>query len=643
MSNVRLSTSQYFLIVVALTIFASNVVLLNCVTDDAYISYRYLDNWLAGNGLVFNVGERVEGYTNPLWIILIAPWVAFGVSPETVSLALSLLIAILLFVGVYVLSKQLTDHRGAGLSTILLVASFPPLAHYVTAGLETILFAALVTFAFARLAIVKKPDHIVAIFLGSAVLTRPEGMMVGVVLYGIYGLLTKSAYSDRKIWFSALIFILFPVLLTCWRLWYYGDPLPNTYYAKASGTGLWLIGNGVDYLLRYLVGQFGWLLLAFAALVFFPPLLRKFQDEKLIITLGVVLLLHVLYVIKVGGDYLPMSRFILHMLPLFAVLSSLGLWIVCRSHTGYILLLTLAIVITQNIAFYRSADHRVVDEIRILNAEWKSLAEWLKSTYPGDTVLAVNAAGAVPYLTGFKTIDMLGLNDKHIARSNVTFKVASGPVPGHFKYDGKYVCSLQPDVVIMSSGRSLTASSAEEAVMVASLNSFESDRDFLRSCGDRYRPNVTQLANGRFRVVFIKRLDFSKDATASVKLSAGEIAFARGIELLGQARLSEARESFMESTRANPDNPDAYTNIGYTYFDEGNFTEAISVFEYTVSRYPSHTPALYGLAIATENSGDIGRAAQLWHQYLNTAADPKWKTRAAERLRLLGYDKKGDS
>jgi len=638
MSNARLSISQYILIAVALTIFAINVVLLNCVTDDAYISYRYLDNWLAGDGLVFNVGERVEGYTNLLWIVLIAPWVASGVSPEIVSLALSFLIALLLFVGIYKLSTELTNNRDAGLSAILFVASFPPFAHYVTAGLETILFAALIIFAFARLAAVKKPDHIVAMFLGFAVLTRPEGMLVAVVLYGIYGLLTKSAYSDRKIWYSALIFVLFPLLLTCWRLWYYGDPLPNTYYAKASGTGLWLIGNGIDYFLRYLVGQFGWLLLVFAALVFFPPFFNKFQDEKLIKTLGVVLLLYVLYVIKVGGDYLPMSRFILHMLPLFAVLSSLGLWIACRSHKGYILLLTLAIVITQNTAFYRSADHRVVDEIRILNTEWKSLAEWLKLKYPDDTVLAVNAAGAVPYLTRFKTIDMLGLNDKHIARSNVTFKVASGPVPGHFKYDGKYVCSLQPDVVVMSSGRSFTASSAEEAVMVASLNSFESDRDFLRSCGDRYKPNVTQLANGRFRVVFTKNFDYSKEATTPNNMSEGEIAFNRGIELLGRALLSEARESFLASIRANPDNPDAYTNIGYTYFDEGNFTEAISVFNYTYSRYPSYTPALYGLAIATENSGETGRAVQLWVQYLNTAADPKWRARAAERLRLLGYD-----
>jgi len=434
MSIVRPPLIYYLLIPIALTTFVVNVVLLYGVTDDAYISYRYLDNWLAGHGLVFNSGERVEGYTNLLWIILIAPWRAVGLSPEIVSLALSLLAAGALFVGIYVLAARLARHAGAGIAAVVLAASFPSLAHYVSAGLETILFTALITLAFARISVTEKPDLWVAALLGAAVMTRPEGMMVGVIVYGIYCLLRSSAFSDRQVWGSASLFLMFPIALTCWRLWYYGDPLPNTFYAKATGSGLELLGNGLAYLSRFVVGQYGWLLLVFAMLVFLPPALRKLHNKTLACTLGLVLLAHFLYVIKVGGDYLPMARFILHVFPLLVALSVLGLWFVCRARAGVVLALAFSIAIAQNVAFYQSSDYRVVEEIRFLNAEWKSLANWLKSNYPANTVIAINAAGAVPYLTGFKAIDMLGLNDKHIARAKASFRVTAGPVPGHFKY-----------------------------------------------------------------------------------------------------------------------------------------------------------------------------------------------------------------
>lgn len=640
MNIVRPPLIHYLLIPVALAMFIVNVVMLNCVTDDAYISFRYLDNLLAGQGLVFNVGERVEGYTNLLWILLIAPWRAMGLSPEIVALTLSLLAASMLFVGVYILSTRLARHAAAGIAAVLLVATFPPLAHYVTAGLETILFAALVVLAFARISVTTKPDLWVAILLGAAVLTRPEGMMVGFIVYCIYGLLKRSAISDREVWASAALFLAFPITLTCWRFWYYGDPLPNTYYAKATGTGLEMVSNGWSYLSHFVAGNFGWLLLPFAILVFLPPVLGKVQDKRLVSAIGLVLSVHFLYVIKVGGDYLPMGRFILHVSPLLICLAVLGMWFAGRARVSVVLALACGIAIAQNAAFYQSADYRSVEESRFLDTEWKSLATWLSSNYPPSTIIAVNAAGAVPYLTGFKTIDMLGLNDKHIARGKTSFRAitgGSGPTPGHFKYDGEYVCKLQPDVVIMSSGRSLVASSPREAEIVAALNTFDSDRDFLKACGDHYQPRVLRLENGRYRVLYTKRTDASGSEAVSAGANAGETAFSRGLELLGSARLAEARESFLESIRINPDNPDSYTNIGYTYFDEGNLRDAVAVFEDTLRRYPAYPPALYGLALSTEKLGDTQRAVQLWREYLNSAAGQKWKSRAADRLRLLGY------
>lgn len=636
----------YLLLPIALALFVFNVVQLYSITDDAYISYRYLDNWLAGYGLAFNPGDRVEGYTNLLWILLIAPWRVMGLSPEIVSLVLSLIAAGILFAGVYILAARLARQSSAGIAAVVLTASFPPLAHYAGTGLETVLFAALIVAAFARISITEKPDLWVAVILGLAVLTRPEGMMVGIIVYGMYGLRSRHEPSGRQIWRSALLFLMFPILLTCWRLWYYGDPLPNTYYAKATGTGLELVGNGWAYISHFAFGQYGWFLLVPCLLVFSPPILKKLHDRTLVYALGLVLLIHFLYVVKVGGDYLPMARFILHVFPLLVVLAVLGLWFASRARAGIVLVLAISIAIAQNILFYQSPDYRVLGEIRFLDAEWKSLASWLKSNYPADTVIAVNAAGAIPYLTGFKTIDMLGLNDKHIARAKTSLRAVTagaGPVPGHFKYDGEYVCGLHPDIVIMSSGRSLVASSPREAELVAALNSFDSDRDFLKACANLYQPNITRLENGRYRVIYVKHQPFFDHATALENVREKDAAFTRGLELLATAQLPEARENFMESMRINPNNPDSYTNIGYTYFDEGRYKDAISMFEDTLRRFPSHSPALYGLALSAEKIGSTQRAVQLWRQYLDISTDPGWRARAADRLRMLGYPSAGET
>jgi tetratricopeptide (TPR) repeat protein len=196
---------------------------------------------------------------------------------------------------------------------------------------------------------------------------------------------------------------------------------------------------------------------------------------------------------------------------------------------------------------------------------------------------------------------------------------------------------LQPDVVFTLTGLSVLASSPREAGMIAALNSLDSDRDFLRACGNRYQPSVSQLNNGRYRVLFTKRQEHSDSGLASVNVDANDIAFNHGLDLMALARLPEARESFMESIRINQHLQDSYTNIGYTYLDEGRLKDAVSTFEDTLRRFPGYPAALYGLALSTEKLGDTGRAVQLWRQYLDTDADPKWKARVVYRLQVLGY------
>ena len=68
--------------------FARNVSFRRFIGDDAFISFRYARNWVEGNGLVWNAGEAVEGYTNFLWVVVMAAGLGAGVAPEELSIVL---------------------------------------------------------------------------------------------------------------------------------------------------------------------------------------------------------------------------------------------------------------------------------------------------------------------------------------------------------------------------------------------------------------------------------------------------------------------------------------------------------------------------------------------------------------------------
>ena len=146
--------------------------------DDAFISFRYAENLAQGNGLVFNPGEHVEGYTNFLWTVLLA-WGILGLAPEALSTTLGLLA----FAGTtLVLAAAGRRTAGAGDRAWVPAAAlcWLGLGHarlFATSGLETSLFTLLFT-AGAVLAIqAERPRHWVSLGLVAALatLTRPEG------------------------------------------------------------------------------------------------------------------------------------------------------------------------------------------------------------------------------------------------------------------------------------------------------------------------------------------------------------------------------------------------------------------------------------------------------------------------------------
>src|SRR5580765_7051222 len=76
------------------------------VQDDAFISFRYIRNFVEGNGLVFNIGERVEGYTNLLWVLLLSVFVFLKMNVENVAQILSVAFGIVTLYMTYLISTS---------------------------------------------------------------------------------------------------------------------------------------------------------------------------------------------------------------------------------------------------------------------------------------------------------------------------------------------------------------------------------------------------------------------------------------------------------------------------------------------------------------------------------------------------------
>ena len=275
--------------------------------DDAFISFRYARNLMEGHGLVFNVAERVEGYSNFLWVIeLAAIWKLFAVRPETASLALSVLCTAGCFVFVLrdALESPFDEHRrlNAWMAAGLLAGS-ATFAVWTSSGLETRQFSLLVllgVYYSGRIAGGYGKPLLASTWFGLAALTRPEGLMFGLLSLAFE---TAREWKDRdlrlkRFWQRLLPFAALVGGQFAFRYFYYGDLLPNTYYAKHVRP--WY-ESGFRYLVDATIETGLYLLIPFAVLGAWKRL-QKFQDSRSVLALTMIGA-HAYYTMRIGGDH----------------------------------------------------------------------------------------------------------------------------------------------------------------------------------------------------------------------------------------------------------------------------------------------------------------------------------------------------
>ncbi len=410
-------------------LFAWNVARTWSLGDDAFISFRYAANLADGLGLVWNAGERVEGYTNFSWVLLMAAGIELGLAPEVLSNALGVACGVVLLVALFRFAAR---GRSAAspvpwLVVGLLVAS-RSFAAWCTGGLETMLFTLLVFLGWARL-FGPWPDERrgalgCALLFALAALTRPEGILFG----GLAGAwLVLEVLGGRRgaralAWFAPFALVVAAHFL--WRRAYYGEWLPNTFHAKVGG--LWLEQGRRYFAYFHDAYRIGW----FAPLALLA--LAGARRREAAAALG-VLAVYGAYVLAVGGDLFEL-RFCVHAFPLFYWLLAEGLAALAgfaRAGRAGPVLATIgaaALFVTTWLGFERVPANRYglqsIEGITMYTRqrveEGRTLRRFIEAgVLPRDVVLCVGGAGAVPYYTRWTTVDRRGLNDATIARMPV--------------------------------------------------------------------------------------------------------------------------------------------------------------------------------------------------------------------------------
>ena len=300
--------------------------------DDAFISFRYVRNLVEGHGLVYNPGEYVEGYSNFLWVLeLAALYGVFGLRPEHTVPWLSMActvgtLATMLWWGGR--ATGLPQRRLVAWMALGLVCSSATFAVWTSAGgLETRQFTLFVMLAVVGLTLYPENRRAllwVSLSLAAASLTRPEGPLFAACCFGWYaGYRRVSTGRWWPGWRDAAALVApFGLLVAghyLWRYGYYGEWLPNTYYAKYVRP--WY-AMGIRYLAAAAVETGLYMLMPLAGLAFVKGW-RTRRD----LTWALPMLcigLHMVYVARIGGDqfeYRPLDVY----WPLLAVPAAAGI------------------------------------------------------------------------------------------------------------------------------------------------------------------------------------------------------------------------------------------------------------------------------------------------------------------------------
>lgn len=482
------------------------------LNDDAMISMRYARNLARGDGLVWNPGgERIEGYSNLLWVLYMALWHVLPIPPAVMSLPIQISGALFLAASLFYLRRiayRLSGSHFVPLLAVALAAFYEPLNNWGLLGMEVSLLVLLINMAVWR-SLSDWDEKLFSIWpyllLGIAIWVRMDMLVPYLVVWGAM-LLFDAPRRKNHLFAGFGLLLLFVGSQTFFRYTYYGDWVPNTYHLKLEGILLkYRLGNGLTAFMT-LFWSTGWFF------CIFPLLALLFKRDRNVTLLLAVFMAQVAYSIYVGGDAWEhkggANRYIAVAIPLYFSLMAFTLnqfmiaaragitGIKERSRSLITTLLSIAFVAASLLHFNSIQGTRLVlawwpeksilqdilvgfngkvdfitgnstgwllnnrtgfnerIDFVVANVDYVLMSNAINKVTSPQASIAVVAAGTVPYLTDRPAVDLLGKNDPVISRlethlPNAPMARLTNFRPGHSKWDYDYsIGELKPDLIV---------------------------------------------------------------------------------------------------------------------------------------------------------------------------------------------------
>jgi arabinofuranosyltransferase len=488
------------------------------VVDDAYIALRYARNLVDGLGLVYNTGERVEGYTSIVFVLFAAACLKVGIDPIAGWKALSLAAAAATLAGAARLERvtalradapgaaaeaAATGGRLGGSADLLagrplsplLLLPLPAFAYWSFGTLEAMALAACLVWGVA----LGWREVETGRFRGSAVafalaaLTRPEGAPLFAVAtvalalaewrLAVRGMIgggqtrPHRRFLLRHLVNVAVVSTAFGLHLV-WRLAYYGDWRPNTYYAKVTGGSEQLL-TGLQYLGGF-ARAFPILAIATVAL---PLLLRRAKVASAAAAseepppeagrgrgagagaaavIAAVAFAEIALTVALGGDSQPFHRFFIPALPLLAVLGAWAARLLLSPrplgsttiepptrdarHARFLPTAALGLFALHVALAHATTQPYVAFVADRTTKVGAAVGSFFATRLAPDDMIATNTAGSLPYRSERAALDTLGLTDATIAKRPVF--ISSTGWAAHRRGWGEYVLRRHPRVIL---------------------------------------------------------------------------------------------------------------------------------------------------------------------------------------------------
>ena len=479
------------------------------IADDALISLRYSQRLLAGHGLTWNLGERVEGYSNLLWVLCCAALGLTGMDLVTAARVLGFA-GIASAIAAIVYAHRPTTFKSALpiLLTLLFLPLAAPMAVWAIGGMEQPLVAGLLAWAtvLCYRALEKKsnvqgpmsnapsgrPETPESLWLPGFLfallcLTRLDGALFTIVAVAVFlivtrgssptvregpgssptvrkglegnettepfltvGLLPRNESKGRSAWRQAVTLAALPILFTllqiAFRRAYYGEWVPNTALVKFTPS----LKHALDGWSYIRAGAFSLLpLIAVAAVSVVISLAKKFNRARMFL-LTAMLVAWTAYVITIGGDIFPAWRHFVPLVVLLVLIAATGAeWIASHMRATQLYATSTSLVLLLGVfVFLQSRDS---ENLRAISERWewdgRAVGLMLKQAFgKQQPLMAIDPAGCLPYWSELPSLDMLGLNDYYLPRHPPP-EVGQGAI-GHELGDGQYVLDRKPDLVI---------------------------------------------------------------------------------------------------------------------------------------------------------------------------------------------------